>query len=152
MKKATVKFFSVVMLAMIALLFGCIGFGLPAWASAEGMAANDPAPAVLFDLTDVLIAVVLAVCGFLWRKWVRPWLEKKDLMDEAAIVVNAVEALMGRSNGAEKWKLAVEKMKAYGFNVDADAVLDALRVAWRNMNADQIMTGEKEKPPEQAAA
>jgi len=116
--------------------------------AAKAEAVTDPVPAVLFDLTDVLIAMVAAVCGFLWRKWLRPWLEKKDLMDEAAIVVNAVEALIGRGKGSEKWELAVAKMKEYGFNVDAAAVLDALRVAWRKMNSDQIANGEKEKPPE----
>lgn len=147
MKNATRKTFSVFLLAMFAVLFGCIFFVLPAWANAEGVTA-DPAPAVLFDLTDVLIAVVLAVGGFVWRKWVRPWLESKQLMDEAKIVVNAVEALIGRGNGTEKWKLAVEKMNAYGFNVDADIVLDALRTAWRNMNTEQLTAGEKEKPPE----
>lgn len=147
MKKTSRKVFSVFLLTMFAVLFGCIFFVLPAWANAEGVTA-DPAPAVLFDLTDVLIAVVLTVGGFVWRKWVRQWLESKQLMDEAKIVVNAVEALIGRGNGAEKWKLAVEKMKAYGFNVDADIVLDALRTAWRNMNTEQMAAGEKEKPPE----
>lgn len=147
MKNATRKTFSVFLLAVIAMLILCIGFGLPAWANAEGV-TTDPAPAVLFDLTDVLIAVVLAVGGFVWRKWVRPWLESKQLMNEAKIVVNAVEALIGRGNGTEKWKLAVEKMNAYGFNVDADIVLDALRTAWRNMNTEQLAAGEKEKPPE----
>lgn len=148
MKKNTRKLFPILLLAVIALLFGCIVFGLPAWASAEGMAA-DPASDVLFDLTDVLIAVVLAVAGFVWRKWVRPWLMSKQLMDEAGIVVNAVEALIGRGNGAEKWAKAVEKMNAYGFNVDADIVLDALRAAWRKLNTEQLQAGEKEKPPEQ---
>lgn len=147
MKNDTRKTFSVFLLAMFAVLFGCILFVLPAWANAEGVTA-DPAPAVLFDLTDVLIAVVLAVGGFVWRKWVRPWLESKQLMDEAKIVVNAAEALIGRGNGTEKWKLAVEKMNAYGFNVEADMVLDALRTAWRNMNTEQLAAGEKEKPPE----
>lgn len=33
------KLFAVVLLAVIAVLFGCIGFGLPAWASAEGLNA-----------------------------------------------------------------------------------------------------------------
>lgn len=148
MKKNTRKLFSILLLAVIALLFGCIVFGLPAWASAEVLAA-DPASDVLFDLTDVLIAVVLAVAGFVWRKWVRPWLMSKQLMDEAEIVVNAVEALIGRGNGAEKWAKAVEKMNAYGFNVDADIVLDALRAAWRKLNTEQLQAGEKEKPPEQ---
>lgn len=142
------KAFCVLLLAVIALLFMVIIVWTPYWACAEGI-HPDPAPAVLFDLTDVLIAAVLAVGSFVWRKWVRPWLERKDLMEEASIVVNAVEALMGRGHGTEKWKMAVDKMRAYGFNIDADAVLDALRVAWRNMNTEQLLAGEKEKPPEQ---
>ena len=132
-----------ILLAVIAMFCA-----LPIIAAHAEVMDTDPAPAILFDLTDVLIAVVLAVAGYVWRKWVRPWLESKQLMDEAKIVVNAVEALIGRGKGTEKWKLAVEKMNAYGFNVDADIVLDALRTAWRNMNTEQLAAGEKEKPPE----
>lgn len=108
------------------------------------------APNVLLDVTDVIIAVVLAVGGYVWRKWLHPWLERKQLVYEAEIVVNAVEALMGRGNGAEKWKLAVEKIQQYGFNVDFDIVTDALRAAWRKLNTEQVQAGEKEKPPEEA--
>ena len=103
---------------------------------------------ILFDLTDILIAVITALLIFVWRRWVRPWLEAHELMDEAAIVVNAVEALMGRGNGTEKWKLAVQKMQAYGFDVNTDIVLDAIRAAWKDLDTTQRMTGEKTEPPE----
>lgn len=142
MKKTTRKFFSVILLAV------CMVCCLPDWAAAEGMAEKD-APAILFDVTDILIAAILTVGGYVWRKWLQPWLEERKLMDEAAIVVNAAEALMGRGYGTEKWELALEWMNRRGFNVDAEKVEEALRAAWRKMNTEQLMAGEKTKPPEE---
>ena len=140
------KTFAVMLLAAIAVL--CIVLVVCPPAMAEAL-AQETQPVVLFDLTDVLIAVALAVGGYVWRKWVRPWLEARELMEEAEIVVNAAEALIGRGNGAEKWAMAVERMREYGFDVDVDAVLDALRAAWRKLNTEQLAAGEKEKTPEQ---
>lgn len=131
------------LLIVIMLMALCIC--LPAYAEEAA-----EAPAVLLDVTDVIIAVVLAAGGYVWRKWIHPWLERKQLADEAEIVVNAVEALMGRGNGAEKWKLAVDKIQQYGFDVNFDIVMDALRAAWRKLNTEQVQAGEKEKPPEKA--
>ena len=44
-------------------------------------------------------------------------------------------------------------MAERGFNIDSDAVMDALRAAWKELDLQQIMAGEKqfielEKPPE----
>ena len=137
---------AVAWILLVAIAMFC---ALPIIAAHAEVMDIDPAPAILFDLTDVLIAVALAVGGFVWRKWVRPWLLSRQLMDEAEIVVNAVEALIGRGHGTEKWKYAVEKMKEYGFKVDSEIVLDALRAAWRKLNTEQMQSGEKEKPHEQ---
>ena len=86
-----------------------------------------------------------------WVKHVRPWLEQRDLSDAAKIVVGAVEALLGRYCGEEKWELALQKMAERGFNIDSDAVMDALRAAWKELDLQQIMAGEKTgegKPPD----
>ena len=127
---------------------------LPALAMAEGTAgAAAPAPAI--DWTALVVAVigvigtaVSALLGRVWVKYVRPWLEQRDLTDAAKIVVEAVEALLGRYCGEDKWKLALEKMQERGFNIDSDIVMDALRSAWKRLDIDQMASGEKEKKSE----
>ena len=114
--------------------------------------------AVAVDWTALVVAVIGTAAAFLgaclrqvWVKYVRPWLEQRDLSDAAKIVVNAVEALLGRYCGEEKWKLGLQKMAERGFNMDSDAVMDALHAAWKELDLKQIMAGEKisgEKPPD----
>ena len=132
---------------------------LPALAMAEGDAIT-PEIAASIDWTALVVAVigvigtaVSALIGRVWVKYVRPWLEQRDLTDAAKIVVEAVEALLGRYCGEDKWKLALEKMQERGFNIDSDIVLDALRAAWQQLDLSMIASGEKkmkepDKPPE----
>ena len=127
---------------------------LPALAMAEG-AAGVAASAPAIDWTALVVAVIgvigtaaSALLGRVWVKYVRPWLEQRDLTDTAKIVVEAVEALLGRYCGEDKWKLALEKMQERGFNVDSDIVMDALRSAWKRLDIDQMASGEKEKKSE----
>lgn len=127
---------------------------LPALAMAEEVATM-PEVAASIDWTALVVAVigvigtaVSALLGRVWVNYVRPWLEKRDLTDAAEIVVDAVEALLGRYCGEDKWKLALEKMEARGFNIDNEVVLDALRAAWCQLDLKQLAAGEKEKPPE----
>ena len=127
---------------------------LPALALAEE-AVTMPEVAASIDWTALVVAVigvigtaVSALLGRVWVNYVRPWLEKRDLTDAAEIVVDAVEALLGRYCGEDKWKLALEKMEARGFNIDNEVVLDALRAAWCQLDLKQLAAGEKEKPPE----
>ena len=45
----------------------------------------------------------------------------------------------------------MQKMAERGFNIDSDAVMDALRAAWKELDIQQIMEGEKisgDKPPD----
>ncbi len=109
--------------------------------------------AVAVDWTALVVAVIgtaAAVLGAclrqVWVQQVRPWLEQRDLSDAAKIVVEAVEALLGRYCGEDKWRMALEKMQARGFNVDEDQVVDALHAAWYQLNQAMILSGEKEKP------
>lgn len=136
------------------LLSLCVILSAPAAVLAEAVEE------VRFDLTGIMetgialiSAVVIAVITYIARKYVIPWLKKNDLMEAAEIVVTAVEALVGRGYGEKKWALALEKMKERGYDVNSDAVLDALRVAWKNLDLTQMMAGEKEalEPPEEEA-
>lgn len=109
--------------------------------------------AVAVDWTALVVAVIgtaAAVLGAclrqVWVQQVRPWLEQRDLSDAAKIVVDAVEALLGRYCGEDKWRMALRKMQERGFNVDEDQVVDALHAAWYQLNQAMILSGEKEKP------
>lgn len=127
---------------------------LPTLAMAEE-AATVPEAAGSIDWTALVVAVIgvigtalSALIGRVWVKYVRPWLEQRDLTDAAKIVVEAVEALLGRYCGEDKWKLALGKMQERGFNIDSDIVMDALRSAWKRLDIDQMTSGEKEKKSE----
>lgn len=127
---------------------------LPALAMAEEVATM-PEVAASIDWTALVVAMIgvigtaaSALLGRVWVKYVKPWLEQRDLTDAAKIVVEAVEALLGRYCGEDKWKLALEKMRERGFNIDSDIVMDALRSAWKRLDIDQMASGEKEKKSE----
>lgn len=108
--------------------------------------------AVAVDWTALVVAVIGTAAAFLgaclrqvWVKYVRPWLEQRSLSDAARIVVDAVEALLGRYCGEDKWRMALRKMQERGFNVDEEQVVDALHAAWYQLNQAMILSGEKEK-------
>ena len=109
--------------------------------------------AVAVDWTALVVAVIGTAAAFLgaclrqvWVQQVRPWLEQRNLGDAARIVVDAVEALLGRYCGEDKWRMALRKMQERGFNVDEEQVVDALHAAWYQLNQAMILSGEKEKP------
>ena len=135
---------------------------LPALAMAQEAAAM-PEVAASIDWTALVVAMIgvigtaaSALLGRVWVKYVKPWLEQRDLTDAAKIVVEAVEALLGRYYGEDKWKLALEKMAERGFYTDSQQVIDALKAAWKQLDMAMIAAGEKdvygigepEKPPE----
>ena len=135
---------------------------LPALAMAQEAAAM-PEVAASIDWTALVVAVIgvigtaaSALIGRVWVRYVKPWLEQRDLTDAAQIVVEAVEALLGRYCGEDKWKLALEKMAERGFYTDSQQVIDALKAAWKQLDMAMIAAGEKdvygigepEKPPE----
>ena len=124
---------------------------LPALAMAEETVAM-PEVAEPIDWTALMVAVIgvigtalSALLGRVWVKYVKPWLEQRDLTDAAKIVVEAVEALLGRYCGEDKWKLALEKMADRGFYTDSQQVIDALKAAWKQLDMAMIAAGEKEK-------
>ncbi|MBE5802547.1 MAG: hypothetical protein E7319_09715 [Clostridiales bacterium] len=110
-----------------------------------------------FDWTPILTAVIgvaMLVAGtsirHVWNKYVLPWLMEKNLVSVAESVVYAVEAILGRYCGTEKWALALEKMQARGFNVESDIVIEALKAAWKKLDLQQLLSGEKvlTEPPD----
>lgn len=143
--------FCVLLLTVLALL--------PALATAEGDAIT-PEIAASIDWTALVVAVigvigtaVSALIGRVWVRYVKPWLEQRELTDAAKIIVEAVEAIFGRYCGEQKWQAALEKMVERGFNIDSDIVLDALKAAWQQLDMAMIAAGEKkinepDKPPE----
>lgn len=135
---------------------------IPALAMAEE-AVTMPEVAASIDWTALVVAVIgvigtaaSALIGRVWVRYVKPWLEQRDLTDASKIVVEAVEALLGRYCGEEKWKLALQKMADRGFYTDSQQVIDALKAAWKQLDMAMIAAGEKdvygigepEKPPE----
>ena len=132
---------------------------LPALAMAQEAAVMSGGTE-LIDWTALVVAVIgvigtalSALLGRVWVKYVKPWLEQRDLTDAAKIVVEAVEALLGRYCGEDKWKLALEKMAERGFYTDSQQVIDALKAAWKQLDMAMIAAGEKkinepDKPPE----
>lgn len=99
------------------------------------------------DLILAVLAILGTVFAFLLKNWLKqyvvPWLDERDLTQTAAIVVNAVEAILGRHAGEEKWRMALEKMQAAGFNVDDDKVVDALKAEWYKLDLAMREAGLK---------
>ena len=139
MKKVFDWMLVLVMLSMV--LF------LPVMALAEGETVSG------VDWTPIIVAVIgmvgtvmSAMLARVWMSYVKPWLEQKGLSDAAVIVVDAVEALLGRYCGEDKWALALDRMRDRGYDVNSDAVLDALKAAWKQLDLRQIAAGEKILP------
>ena len=141
------KFFAwVCLLLMLAFVF------VPVISLAEGQEVRIDVTEVLCSFISFATAVLAALAVYVWNKYLKPWLVQRDLMHVADMVVAAAEAALGRYNGAEKWALALEKMACYGYDIDSEAVLDAISAAWKQLDLRQLTAGEKkpeEKPPEQ---
>ena len=135
---------------------------LPALAMAQEAAVMSGGTE-LIDWTALVVAVIgvigtaaSALIGRVWVRYVKPWLEQRDLTDAAQIVVEAVEALLGRYCGKEKWELALQKMADRGFYTESQEVIDAIKAARTQLDMAMIAAGEKdvygtgepEKPPE----
>lgn len=105
---------------------------------------------IVLALIGVVVALLSVGMTYAWKKWIKPWLLIHGLYEEAEIVVGAVEAILGRHLGEDKWRLAIKKMQERGFNVDDVRVLDALRAAWKKLDLTQLLSGEKEPPAKDA--
>ena len=134
------------MLALVLLL-------TPVWALAEeSILKQVDWTQVVVSIIGALAAAMSAMLARVWTRYVRPWLEKRDMIDAAKIAVEAAEAMLGRYLGKDKWKYALNRMKYMGFNIESEVVLDALKAAWKQLDLKQLASGEKTKPPEAASA
>ena len=134
------------MLALVLLL-------TPVWALAEeSILKQVDWTQVVVSIIGALAAAMSALLARVWMRYVRPWLEKRDMIDAAKIAVGAAEAMLGRYLGENKLKYALNRMKDMGFNIESEVVLDALRAAWKQLDLKQLASGEKTKPPEEASA
>ena len=134
------------MLALVLLL-------TPVWALAEeSILKQVDWTQVVVSIIGALAAAMSALLARVWTRYVRPWMEKRDMIDAAKIAVEAAEAMLGRYLGEDKWEYALNRMKDMGFNIESEVVLDALNAAWKQLDLKQIASGEKTKPPENSSA
>ena len=87
----------------VVLLFSCILtfivlITLPLLAIAEekGIIESVDWTQLVVSAIFVLASIISAVLGRVWINYVKPWLEQRGLVDACKIVVDAVEALIGR--------------------------------------------------------
>lgn len=126
---------------------------MPVWALAEeSILKQVDWTQVVVSIIGALAAAMSALLARVWTRYVRPWLEKRDMIDAAKIAVEAAEAMLGRYLGEDKWAYALNRMKDMGFNIESEVVLDALKAAWKQLDLKQLASGEKTKPPEEASA
>ena len=153
------------LLVLLALL---MVFAMPVIAITESggaVAASVPEPVTLTDIITKaviwLIGAVASIGSIVIWKWlyplirdsILPWLEDKNLLVFADAAVKYAEALLGRYNGDEKWKVALDWLNDRGWNIDSESVVAALKAAWYSLNLDQLKAGIKKpekmaKPPE----
>ena len=99
---------------------------------------------VLNFVIQGLAIVLTAGVYYAWQKYIRPYLVDNDLYKAAEVAVYAAEGLFGRYNGKEKLTYALGALKEQGWDVDAQAVIDAVRATWAKMDLKQIEAGVKD--------
>ena len=121
----------------------------------------------MIDLSIVvgaLIALLLSVMMFKVWPLVKAFLPAGVLgviQWVARAVVDGVETDLAGEGGAAKRYEAykriekalrplLEYMGAHGYTVDPERIFEAIEAAWRTMNAEQLMSGEKALPQGEA--
>ena len=114
------------------------------------------------DTTEIITQVVIWVlCGVLtalgalatwaakkclipWLKTtVVPWLRQNNLRGAAKVAVEYAEAVVGRYNGNEKWKLALTLLESKGWNINSTEVITVLKAKWLELDLAQVAAGVK---------
>jgi len=105
---------------------------------------------VIWVLCGILSALgalaTWAVKGYVvpWLKDVAvPWLEQHRLLEAAKVAVEYAEGMVGRFNGEEKLRVALAVLESKGW-VKSDAVLQAVKAKWVELDLQQIAAGVKE--------
>ena len=78
----------------------------------------------------------------------KSFLVKQNLNVLAEITIYVVEAEWRRSNGEKKLQAALDRMKDNGYDVNSQAVIDAIKAAWYKLNLEMIDSGEKKPDTE----
>lgn len=98
------------------------------------------------NYTQFILSIITAgtlILSSVITYYLVPWLKEKKLWDAAVVAVNAAEALYGRYHGEEKMVAALESLKERGFNIDSNAVKDAVCAAWKQLDQAMYASGEK---------
>jgi len=98
-----------------------------------------------------LLTVLGTVATWAMRRYVLPWLKdtavpwltQHNLLEAAKVAVEYAEATLGRFNGEEKLKLALEVLKSKGWDIDSDEVLQAVKAKWQELDLAQLAAGVK---------
>lgn len=112
-------------------------------------------------VVGVLIALLMSVMMFKVWPLVEAFLPAGVLgviQWAARAVVDGVESDMAGEAGAVKREEAFRRirkalspllayMEKHGYTVDPKRIYEAIEAAWRAMNTEQLLTGEKELPP-----
>ena len=99
------------------------------------------------DWTKIIISalgIFVAICAGLITKYILPWLKEKNLVAAAQVAVNAAEAVIGRYNGTEKLQYALDVMKERGYNIESNAVINAIKAAWKELDLYMLASGIKQ--------
>ena len=59
------------------------------------------------------------------------------------MAVEYAEAVVGRYNGDEKWKLALTLLESKGWNISSTEVITALKAKWQELDLAQVAAGVK---------
>ena len=97
-------------------------------------------------MTQIIVYAILLISGiisFMLGKYVVPWLKDKHLYEVAVVVVKSAEAAYGRGNGEQKFAAALESLKARGYDIESEKVLEAVRAAWKELDQAMYLDGEK---------
>ena len=117
---------------------------------------------LLFEIANLIILdLIWVLCGVLtalgalttWAAktylipWLKttavPWLKQHSLLEAAKVAVEYAEAIVGRYNGDEKWKLALTLLESKGWNINSTEVITALKAKWQELDLAQVAAGIK---------
>lgn len=97
------------------------------------------------DLTPIFQAVIALLAAIITRKLI-PWIKSKttekdqaNLSAVARIAVYAAEQIYGAGHGDEKLDYAVEKLREWGFDLDAGLLKAAVESAVYGMNTNKSL-------------
>lgn len=99
------------------------------------------------DWTAIVVAIIgiiFALAANALRKYLIPWLEERNLTNAAIVAVNAAEAVFGRYNGEEKFRAALKTLGNQGWNMDSEAVINAIKAAWQQLDLQMQDAGAKQ--------